>query len=206
MQSIPKQLSKDFQDNILLNSKVTNVDERENDVILSLEDGKILNFTHLIVATEAPQTATLFPELRIETSRRVVTTIYYQTRDLSFKDKYLLLNGSGEGRVNHIAFLSQIAPHYSPPGKNLISVNVIDVECVDPEVIKKEVNSWGIFSTKNWKHLKTYPINYAQPNVFYKGRVNFNRERITFAGDFTQTPSIEGSMKSGELAALKLAD
>lgn len=206
MQAVPKQLAKNFQDKVKLNSIVTQINESESGVSVTLESGETLIFDKVIVATEAPQTASLFPELGLETSRRVVTTVYFHTDELPYNDKYLFLNGSGKGRVNHIAFLSQVAPHYSPQGKHLISVNVIDIDPVDPEKIKEEIKSWGTLSIENWQHLATYPINYAQPDSFSQGNKNFDKERIVFAGDFTQTPSIEGSMKSGELAANKLAD
>jgi len=201
MAAIPEQLSKNYKDKIKLNSKVTSIDSAESSVLVTLESGEKLEFSKIILAVEAPQLAKLFPQFNLDTSKRVVTTMYFKTPSVPSDGKYLVLNGKNTGRVNHIAFLSQVNPSYSPDGEELISVNILDVNEVDPKEILNELKSWQAFEVNDWEHLKTYPIHYAQPDQFYQGQFSEEIKNVIFAGDFTQTPSIEGAMKSGELAA-----
>jgi protoporphyrinogen oxidase len=204
MQAIPHQLCENFQDKIQLNARVEHIEENADNTVVKLADGTTLLFDKVIIAVEAPALKKFFPDMELNTKARVVTTVYYKAPQSAFSDTYLFLNGSGKGRVNHIAFLSDVNPEYSPDGSNLISVNLLDVENVDPNEVLDEIKSWNQFETKNWSFLKTYPIFYAQPDEFYQGQFNKDSNRILFAGDFTETPSIEGAMASGEKAALKV--
>lgn len=205
MAAIPEQLSKNFKDKIKLNSKVKSVESSKEGVSVILDSGEKIEFSKLILAVEAPQLAKLFPQLNLDTSKRVMTTMYFKAPSVSLKGKYLVLNGKDSGRVNHIAFLSKVNPSYSPAGQELVSVNILDVNEIDPSEILNELKSWNIFGVSNWEHLKTYPIYYAQPDQFYQGQFSEKIDNIIFAGDFTQTPSIEGAMKSGELASKKIS-
>jgi hypothetical protein len=40
-------------------------------------------------------------------------------------DPKLMLNGTGRGRVNNVAVMSDVAPGYAPAGETLISVSVL---------------------------------------------------------------------------------
>lgn len=204
MQAICSQLSENFRDKIFLNSKIEYIEENLENVAVILTDGTSQTFEKIIIAIEAPAIKKLFPEFELNTTARVVTTLYFESSKSHYSDTYLYLNGSGKGRVNHIAFLSDVNPHYSPAGKQLISVNLLDVEDFDPNEVIDEISAWGQFETKDWSFLKAYPIFYAQPDEFHQGKFNRDTARILFAGDFTETPSIEGAMSSGEKAALRI--
>ncbi len=200
MQGFVDQLAKNFQDKIKFNAKVGEVNCTESSVILKI-NGETREFEKVIFALQAPALKKLMPDFEVPDQKRVVTTIYFESSE-EISGKYLILNGSGVGRVNHIALLSNIQNSYAPPGKQLISVNVLDTDLVDPEEIKKEVEDWNLFSTNSWQHIKTYSIHYAQPDTFSQGQKSNNQGRLYFAGDFMETPSIDGAMKSGEKAAL----
>ena len=91
---------------------------------------------------------------------------------------------------------------YAPEGKHLISVNILKPGTFAPEQIIEELGSWKIFKTTKLNHLKTYFIEYAQPDHFHMDeKSNQLSDKIIVAGDFMQTPSIEGAMLAGEKAA-----
>lgn len=205
MQALPNQLAESFKDRIKLNTNITHIEKQDNGYVLSFEKMEDKFFDKIIMAVDAPTLNKFFPEAKAPTEKRVVTTLYFESsREISEGD-YLVLNGSGEGRVNHIAFLSQVQKSYSPKEKFLISVNILDNDDVDPKEIIQEVSEWNVFSTSDWKHLATYKIPYAQPDHFWKGtHDNKLEDNLYLAGDFTQTPSIEGAMRAGELAAENL--
>lgn len=201
MQALPKLLARDFEDKIKLNSKVDRV-TKESDHYKVTVNGEDHKFDKVILAVEAPIINKIWPGVKAPEERRVVTTVYFESETPPSNGDYLLLNGSGSGRVNHIAFLSQVQPSYAPAGRQLISVNILDTNEVKPDEILKEIQSWKTIDCKDWKFLKSYPIQYAQPDSFWSGNKDIEIEENMFlAGDFTQTPSIEGAMIAGETAA-----
>ena len=203
MGRVTEQLAEHAHGNIRLNYEVKSVVNEEGKVIVNKGEESELICEKIIVATDAPSVKKLFPDVNASSAKRVVTTVYF-TSDKKVSDgDYLLLNGANKGRVNHIAFLSNVNSNYSPAGKSLISVNVLDVDNVNPDEILKEIQDWGLDLGNGWQHLATYPIHYAQPDEFFQGRYKSDLQNIIFAGDFTETPSIEGAMISGEKAALK---
>lgn len=204
MQALPSLLARNFIDKIQLNSKVEKVN-KESDHYLVYVNDENHKFKQVIVAVEAPIINKIWPEVKAPEERRVVTTVYFESETVPKNGEYLLLNGSGSGRVNHIAFLSQVQPSYAPAGKQLISVNILDTNDVKPDEVLKEIQSWKTVECSDWKFLKSYPIHYAQPDSFWSGKKEIEIEDNLFlAGDFTQTPSIEGAMRAGEVAAKKV--
>lgn len=202
MAELPKQIAHKFTDKIFLNKAVKSIHKQDSGYTLSFENDPNEVFEKVIMATEAPALEKFFPDIVVPKNKRVVTTVYFQSNSKIDHNEFLLLNGSGSGRVNHIAILSSIQKSYAPKGTELISVNILDTEDIDPDKIKQEIENWNLFSTRDWQHIKTYKINYAQPDTFWSGRQNIKiNDKLILAGDFTQTPSIEGAMRAGEKAA-----
>jgi hypothetical protein len=50
----------------------------------------------------------------------------------------LLLDGTGEGPVNHAACMSSVAPRYAPPGQALIDLSIVDLPR-EPESMERLV-------------------------------------------------------------------
>lgn len=203
MGEIINQLANMNNGEILCHKRINSIDSGKK-LTLHLSDEQI-EVDHLIMATDGYHTSQLLPELEIPAKKRSVTTLYFSS-DKKFDDIYLYLNASGKGRVNHLCQLSAVQPAYAPAGKSLFSVTLLDIEEANPGDIKKEINNWDILDTQDWIFLKSYKINYALPETFYSGTLKHPDQRIYLAGDFTETSSIEGAMKSGEKAAYSLLE
>jgi protoporphyrinogen oxidase len=204
MQAVPDFLAQSFRKKVHLNYSVKGVREYGSSVTLDFDSGGSESFDRVILALDAPALGKLIPEFNVSKKKRSVSTLYFSCSEKPKSSAFLLLNGSGKGKVNHIAFLSNVQPSYAPKDKHLIAVNVIGSETPDPTLILDEIRQWSLCSTEGWQHIDTYSIKYAQPAKFSMGKKNYNSKRLFVAGDFTQTPSIEGAMCSGELAATEL--
>ena len=131
----------------------------------------------------------------------------------------LYLNGDGGGMINNCCFPSTVASTYAPAGKSLASVSIVGVpsgigddELV--EAVRSELEAWfgdGCEGrnregppVKEWRHLKTYAIPYAQPNQETPSEL----ERTTrlgggayVCGDHRSPATFDGAMMSGRIAA-----
>ena len=166
-------------------------------------NGEVKKFSKVIVALDAPQAKKLVPELDISTPKRSVSTYYFKAPKKNC-ETYLYLNASAQGLVNHIAFLSSVQESYAPKDQELISVNVLAEKEVNEQDVLKELEQWKLFCVQEWKFLKTYHIAYAQPDSFSQGKDYPTLGRIFFAGDFLETPSINGALLSGKKSVQKL--
>jgi len=204
MGEVTASLAKISEKHIRLNYHVSKVEKKDDGIYIFEKSGEMIKCDQVILAVDAPAALKIFPKLPTTTKKRSVTTVYFKAKKLPNDSEYLLLNGSGEGRVNHIAFLSKVNPNYAPKSEHLISVNVLDCDEVDPYEILREIKEWDISLGHDWKHIATYPIYYAQPDEFSQGEEMDISDNILIAGDYTQTPSIDGAMLSGEQAAIKI--
>lgn len=142
------------------------------------------------------------PDFKIndnEIQWRCVTTYYYSLKRFPFEKPILFLNGEGTGPINHIAPLSLVNPNYSPDDHELISVNVIGNSVPESEVRDHLKYIFGS-QVESWSYLKTYEVKQALPDVslFDKFSNDSNHQII---GDFMQSPSLQGALKSGQFAA-----
>lgn len=123
-----------------------------------------------------------------------------------YSEKLLFLNGSRDGVINNLCFPSSISNKYAPIGKSLCSVTVLsDVYTGDEDELQKKVITElkSIFgqSVQQWRHLKTYFIEHALPEIATSSTPFLHSEDIYYAGDYTRHPSIEGAMIAGEKVA-----
>jgi hypothetical protein len=103
--------------------------------------------------------------------------------------------------VNSIV-ISQVSQKYAPAGQHLISATSLSP--LTESVFRKELaNIWQV-STQRWQHVANYEIKQSLPAHLQgqgKYRNSFVSEGIHLAGDHMATPSQQGAMKSGYLAA-----
>ena len=120
--------------------------------------------------------------------------------------------GGTSGVVNTVCFPSTVSASYAPAGQHLASVGVVGAAEVDLEnleaAVRSELGSWfGKDEIESWRHLRTYRIKNAQearpPPYDADG---FNRapqvsKGIFVCGDHCATPSLNGALRSGRVAA-----
>lgn len=170
------------------------------DNYLKTSQGKI-NFDSLIVATDAHTAAQL---LDIEEVPPMVgCTTWYHVPDSSPSDNpYLLLDGLQAGPVVNSIVISNMMENYAPVGRSLISTTTIQ-RASESEVRRHLSAMWGT-STKDWELLAKYEIPAALPLARVGKRLANNvriSPKIFLAGDWRESPSQNGALKSGRRAA-----
>lgn len=170
------------------------------DGYLKTSDGKV-EFDSLIVATDANIAAQL---LDIEEVPPMVgCTTWYHVPDASPSDKpYLLLDGMQAGPVVNSIVISNMVENYAPVGRQLVSTTTIQ-RASESEVRRHLAAMWGT-STQHWELLAKYEIPAALPLARVGKRLANNvriDKNIFVAGDWRESPSQNGALKSGRRAA-----
>jgi phytoene dehydrogenase-like protein len=140
------------------------------------------------------------------------TCLWYASSTLPFPGPWLLLDGLGEGPVNSVAVMSQVAPTYAPAGSHLMAVAVLGVSADgDAELdaaVRRQLGDWFGRQVGGWDLLRVDRIPYAQPAQlpgYREGRVGreaaLSHQGLYLAGDWLETASIQGAMTSGRRAA-----
>lgn len=188
-----------------LSSRVTNVKydvrvEAVKDGYLKTSDGKI-KFDSLIIATDANTAAQL---LDLEEVPPMVgcTTWYHVPDSLPSDHPYLLLDGMQAGPVVNSIVISNMVKSYAPVGRALVSSTTIQ-RASESEVRRHLAAMWGT-STQHWELLAKYEIPAALPLAQVGKRLANNvriDKNIFVAGDWRESPSQNGALKSGRRAA-----
>ena len=114
MSAIPEQMAKHLgAENIFLNTRVTNIESG----FVSTANTRI-ETKAVVVATDQPSASELLRTSEI--TSRVAGCVYFSADAPPTHEKFVVLDGTGQGPVLNAAVLSNIAPSYAPPGKHLI--------------------------------------------------------------------------------------
>ena len=182
MQQLPLQMKSNIDAKYHLNTKIESI--TNNSIVVN---GEQQNF-EFVVQAYADKTE----------SFHSVVTDYFIT-DMKIEKPILYLNASSDDVINHIAPMSTVSKKYAPPGKNLLSVNLIgNKQETDQDLVKKELLKW--FPEQTFEHLKRYQIKKSLPVNSTYGEAQIERNGIFYCGDQMQSPSINGALVSGRLA------
>lgn len=173
----------------------------------SIKDGQVktnngkFKFENLIVATDASTAAQLL-DLPDAPPQVGCVTWYHVPDSAPTNDPYLLLDGLQAGPVVNSIVLSNMVKNYAPAGKSLVSTTTIQ-RASESEVKRHLSVMWGV-STQDWQLLAKYEIPAALPLARVGHRLA-NTVRISknifVAGDWRESPSQNGALKSGRRAA-----
>lgn len=162
----------------------------------------------ILVATDQPSLPE--PYDNIKKSYHSVTNMYFTSKVKPFEDPLIALNARRGKLVNNIAVMNQISSAYSPKQDALVSLSLIGNHRKSPESelqagVIAELKTW-FPEAVNWKHLKTYHIDYALPNNDQVNDLSTDKvftlaANIFICGDHLMNGSINAAMKSGRLAA-----
>ena len=169
---------------------------------LSLPSGEEILGSQVVIATQTPQTARLVPGFAAkEPAWRSVTNVYFHTEKSPLSEAIIALNTSGEGQVNNVCVISDVAPGYAPKDRSLISVSLLGIHKNSdiPNAVKEELYSWFGEQTRDWKHLRTDLIKHALPEQGpgLKSPGYLFIDGMHICGDHTSSASIEGAITSG---------
>lgn len=201
MQAIPDQLARQLPtDSIRLGTPVQSV---EPDAV-TLTNGETLFADHVIVATD-PLSAEALLDTNLVQGMRETTTCYFVSDEPILEEPILVLNGTGEGDINHWCSPSLVQPSYAPPGQHLLSISINGLRNHDTDyAIRDEMAALvGAGQVRHWQFLKSIPVKAALPVLpAISSDGGFTCiDDIYVCGDFMGAPSINGAMASGRKAA-----
>jgi protoporphyrinogen oxidase len=167
---------------------------------VKMKGGEILEYERLIIALD-PNAAARLLKVELPASIHLGSkTFYFSVPKRALKDKLLHLI-PGESPLLHYCFLSHVAPHYAPKGKDLIQVTSLDLSLEADEVL-------GLLAAyedvKGMKILKAFsiPRSLAKVGVFDSIKLAAEAQGYILAGDYMEMPSLQGALVSGQKAAI----
>ncbi len=204
MQMLPEQLAGDLPTGtVRLKTPVTSVGPRQ----VRTAAGEIIEGRATVVATDPDRARRLLATSR-PVSWNSTTTIYCAAPRSPIREAILVLNGTGQGLVNHVCVLSDVSTHYAPAGTALISVSIIGIPDLDDRELSRrvvdELSGWFGPEVANWNLLRIYRIAHALPVVAREASSEPSRapaDGVFVCGDYLEDPSINGALLSGRKAA-----
>lgn len=192
-----------------------------------LSSGERITAEQVIVATESLAadrlTANLGDARQAESGKQTLDRGWNGTVCMYFaaskspeipRDRMLMLCGDDRsGPVNHVVFLSNVAPEYAPSDQVLISVTLRESDFTKDELevrlsVVSQLKRWFGDTVDSWWHLRTYSIPFALPKQGVRDLEPIERsvepfgvDGVVVCGDHVETSSIQGAMHSGQRAA-----
>jgi phytoene dehydrogenase-like protein len=196
MHALPLQMASRLSEGTIhLNTRVNTVEGAK----VTLASGESITARAVVVATDGPTASSLLGIPLVES--RKVGCVYFSADAPPTKEKYVVLDGTGNGPVLNVAVISNVAPSYAPADKHLIVAALPGVTDGDLEAMsRQQLRSWWGPQVDSWKHLRTYVINHGgpvqKPPFSPKQRVDLGNG-LFVCGDHRDTGSIQGAMFSG---------
>jgi phytoene dehydrogenase-like protein len=177
---------------------------------VELDSGEELRARTIIVATDARHAAVLVPGSRSSTWNGC-TTLHYAASSSPVAGPLLVLDGEGRrGPVNSVCVPSEVSPTYAPPGQSLVSATVVGHAGPDDGALDRDARAqlsrwFGADAVRDWRLLRVTRVPYALPRsvphpAHAAAGVRLG-EGIYACGDYFETPSINGALRSGRRAA-----
>lgn len=137
------------------------------------------------------------------------STCLWFAADAAPAGKRIVLDGDGTGPVNNVAVMSQVAPHYAPPGLHAIAASCVGLPFAGDDdalaaAARNQLDRWFDGAASGWQLLRIDRIEWAQhaqPPGTLGGGARWLREGVILAGDGTENASIDGALRSGRRAA-----
>lgn len=206
MAAIPSQLAAEIPEGSIRTA--TPVDAIGEGWVM-LEGGQRMSCRAVVVATNGPQARRLLQTGVLGPSCGV-HCLYFAASEPPLRDKLLVINGDGDGLINNLSVVSNVAPSYAPRGQSLIVVTVLHASVEDPESLERDVREelarWYGETTRIWRLLKTFYIAHGLPlqspptpdPLGVDPRV---KKGVYVCGEYQNVPSIQWALYSGRKAA-----
>lgn len=221
MQAIPLQLANRLQPGTIhFNKTVIAIESMESNgenkqglmTSLTLSDGSKLLCDTAIIATEQPAANKLLG-LDVAAKSQSTTCLYFAVTHPPIQEATLVLNGESEGPINNLCFPSFAQSSYAPPGQHLASVSIHGDFISAPkdlvEATRDHLRKWFGPDVDGWRFLRSYRITHALPSQSLESlsqssdyqvigsRTGFVRPGVYRCGDYCESASIEGAIRSG---------
>ncbi|MEN0021517.1 MAG: FAD-dependent oxidoreductase, partial [Planctomycetota bacterium] len=214
MRAIPEQIASHLPtERMQLRAPVASIDVDNYSV--SLQSGDVITASAIVVATDWSASARLLGEDVVGTPRwQRTTTLAYDALEPPKLPKRseptLVLDGTGDGPINHLAVVSNAQPAYAPAGRSLVLANAVGAHAERDDLdaaSRAQLRDWFGDAVQRWNLIKTDRIDLALPSQppehlsDWKRPVRTPREGVYVCGDFIDNASINGAMVSGWRAA-----
>lgn len=173
--------------------------------VVRLVGGERIEADAVVVATDGESAAQLVHGID-PIAWRGVTCLYFAADAPPLAGPKLVLDGGGNGPVNNLAVMSEVAPETAPPGQALVSVTVLGTparEGLEADV-RRQLGGWFGAQVERWRHLRSYVVDRALPDQ-RPPRLPCRQPRVDrglyVCGDHCADGSINGAMASGREAA-----
>ena len=186
--ALPEALAKRLS-NIELGRNINSLNELTGPVIVATD---VTTAAQLLDMTSVPKLA-------------ASTTWYHEIPTQLTSSKCLVIDGQKRGPVVNSIAISNLAPSYAPAGKTLLSSTTVEFAS-ESEVRRHLALLWGADSS-DWSLIAKYEIPKSLP-IFAPGAQGVTSAKIAtniyVSGDYRSTPSQNGALLSGRLAAEEL--
>lgn len=193
MQMLPLKMAEKLNSNSIMTGQMIESFDHQQVKLLS---GEFIKAKQVIIAYDNR-------EKESSTEKYHSVTTYYFTSSLLNKtdwDKWLVLIPKKLGfQIDHMCLISRISSAYS---KNypLLSVSVVGGKQIAPDVIAQEVDQIAGFKL-DLKHIETVEVKRALPKSESNAQGFEYKNKVIYCGDRWASPSINGALKSGRMAA-----
>jgi phytoene dehydrogenase-like protein len=204
MGQIPLQLAGALPaDSVRLNCPVASAAPRR----VRLESGEEMEARAAVaVAADGPRAMQVL-NTRVRISSRSVCCLYFDVLEPPLEEPIVLLSGGSRGVINHMVVMNLVSPAYAPEGHNLVSISTVGTPAREDTSLESQVRAqlrrWYGKFVSEWRLLRIYRIEHAHPvSVPVEWQKPPRLEPgLYICGDHRATPSIQGAMESGRLAA-----
>ncbi len=131
------------------------------------------------------------------------TCIYFVANRPPIAEPILMLNGEGDGPVNHVFVVSNASREIAPNRKALISVSLVGDTLYDSGSVRCQLQGWFGTQAAEWSELAVYRIPQAlprQPPGFTRDEPIRELQNIILCGDYCGSASLDGALRSGRMA------
>ncbi len=207
MRALPRQLAAALPANaIRTNARVRALKGTR----VELTSGETLDAEAIVLATDARNAPVLMADARA-TQWASCVTLYYAAAESPLDAALLVLDADDRrGPVNHVCVPSDVSPSYAPPGQALISATVIGHGHADDAMLDRDARAqlsrwFGESAVRAWRLLRVVRVPYALPRSVPRPEQVSAAVRLGpqlyGCGDYLETPSINGALRSGRRAA-----
>lgn len=216
MEALPRQLAAGLPSGVLeLGVRVNRVSAGA----VETASGRRIEADAVVVAVEGPEASRLLGDSLADPGSRGVTCFYFSAETSPVGEGVLVLNGEGPGNgpVNNLAVLTDVAPGYAPADRALVSVTVLgDPAASGGEValeskVRRQLERWYGPGVSAWETVAVYRIPHAQP-LQTPDRLDPPRRPVRLddglyvCGDHRENASLNGALGSGGRAAAAVLD
>ena len=175
---------------------------------VELESGGRIEAAAVVVATDGVTAARLVPAFAAPHTVGVLAFSFEASKP-PLRGPWLLLDGDGDGPVNHAAVMSEVAPEYVPPGRALVSATVLGSHADPGELeprVRAQLRAWFGGAVEGWRLLRADVVHDALPAEPPSALEPAQRPvrtpgGLTVCGDHRDNASIDGALTSGRRAA-----